>query len=181
MNARISRRQFFQWTGCGLFAAAFPIDLWRWGTETGSLARVTRSQINIYRDPDFQSEIIARKQRDDLIHVYYPLTVERGVNRLWYRTWGGYVHCAYLQPVSVQLNPVLDSVPEPGVPVEVTVPFSQSMRYRNYIGWGISPDGAGPRQAVHSNNPERKRKYVQKLKSPAGVFTGSAGGRGGAG
>lgn len=135
MNARISRRQFFQWTGCGLFAAAFPIDLWRWGTETGSLARVTRSQINIYRDPDFQSEIIARKQRDDLIHVYYPLTVERGVNRLWYRTWGGYVHCAYLQPVSVQLNPVLDSVPEPGVPVEVTVPFSQSMRYRNYIGW----------------------------------------------
>ncbi|HZW04901.1 MAG TPA: hypothetical protein VFF68_13290, partial [Anaerolineaceae bacterium] len=131
----MTRRQFFQWTGAGMLGAAWQGTPLREWLDTGSLARVTRQQVNVYAETDMQSEVVGKKFRDEILHVYYPVTAESGVNRLWYRTWGGYVHSGHLQMVAVRTNAVDAPIPDGGCPGEVTVPFSQSTRYRQYQGW----------------------------------------------
>ncbi len=104
-------------------------NLWE-GFDTGDLARVTIYSVSVYKQPNDKSEIVRQRYRDELIHIYYEVNSPYGpgYNPLWYRVWGGYIHSAHIERVKVRLNPVLSSIPEKGQLVELTVPFSQSMR-----------------------------------------------------
>ena len=84
-----------------------------------------------------QNRIVTQRVRDELVNVYEE--VDSGTpayEPIWYRTWGGYLHRAHLQKVKVLFNEPLTAIPEGARPVaEVTVPYTQAMRYTKTYGW----------------------------------------------
>jgi hypothetical protein len=160
MSARLlSRRDFLKQV---LFHASgwafYPILNWTDRIGEEDLVRVTTRQVNIHSQPDRKSDVVMRRNRDEILKVYYPIDGSSGRNSLWYRVWGGFMHSAYLQPVKVCHTPALTKVPDEGILAEVGVPFSQTYRrfrtgrwdlnYRLYygsthwiIGFEEGPDG----------------------------------------
>jgi lipoprotein-anchoring transpeptidase ErfK/SrfK len=105
--------------------------------DTGEMARVAVRSVYVYNQPWDKSPIIYQRFRDELINLYYEVNSDLGPinNPVWFRVWGGYVHSAHLQKVKFKLNTVLTEVPKAGQLAQVTVPFSQAMRYSVYNGW----------------------------------------------
>ena len=135
-SKRFSRRDFLKlcsFSAAGLAFAPFP----RWGGEmsAGDLVRVAANYVNVYSAPSLDSDVEYRRNRDDLLHVYYDVQSEDTYNPLWYRVWCGYAHSTYLQPVKFMLNSPLAVVPQAGMLVEVTVPYTRAMRYKENSGW----------------------------------------------
>lgn len=123
----ISRRNFLKISGLALGTLAFnPIFPYYEETGYGELARIAVKEIDLYAEPDDKSEIIGKRYRDQLVHVYEEVTSSKGptYNPLWYRVWGGYLHSAHIQKVKVQINKTLSYVPESGQLAELTVPYS---------------------------------------------------------
>jgi lipoprotein-anchoring transpeptidase ErfK/SrfK len=118
--------------------ALIPFQQWadRMGEE--NLVRVTTGEVNIYKSPDRKSEVVMRRRRDDLLNAYYEVEGESGRNSRWYRLWGGFAHSGYLQPVKVGHFPALTSIPETGVLVEVSVPFTQTFRLSRRGNWEVN-------------------------------------------
>ena len=134
----ISRREFLKIGGLAFTSLAFrplpPDDL----VPPAGIARVTVSAIRVYQEPSFKSEKIGWRQRDRLVEIIEEVTGPDGpwYNPRWYRVVGGYAHSAYLQRVeSAHLNEPLRRVPQGGRLGEVTVPFSQSLRYLRSGDW----------------------------------------------
>jgi len=100
-----------------------------------TLGRVTTRLVYVYQAPDFNSQQLYMRYRDDLVHLYYPVDTGEGRNPLWYRVWKGYIHSAFLQRVETRLNPTLVKVVEPGVLGEVTVPYTRAYQFRRESGW----------------------------------------------
>lgn len=104
-------------------------------TDTGDVARVAIKSVSVYSRPSDKSTILYQRYRDELINIYEEIVSEDGpgYNPVWYRVWRGYVHSAYLQRVKTRLNPVPSKItPESGVLAQVTVPYTQTMRYNSY-------------------------------------------------
>ena len=99
--------------------------------------RVATDSVSVYSQPSDESRIQYQHYRDDLVNYYYEVESEYGpdYNPRWYRVWGGYMHSANLQKVSTILNPILDSIPEPRILAEVTVPFTQVMWLKGKKLW----------------------------------------------
>lgn len=103
-----------------------------------ALLRVGADRVNVYGRPDRASEIIEKKEKDDLLCGYYQVLSGNGRNRLWYRVWKGYVHSAGLQLVGNCQNRELVKLPAEGLLAEVSVPYSQSVRYSGRAGWELN-------------------------------------------
>ena len=136
MNGKFTRRDFLKYTAAGLGSLAFRSP---YGTgadpEGGDLARVATTSISVYSKPNDKSTILYQRNRDDLVNIYYEVVSEDGpgYNPLWYRVWRGYIHSANLARVKVHLNEPVSNIPEKtGQLAEVTVPFTQTMRYLTY-------------------------------------------------
>ena len=132
MHADISRREFLKMSGLGLGAVAFaPFMDPLLGMEGGEVIRVATHSISVYSQPDDKSTILYQRHRDDLVNVYDEIVSPQGpgYNPIWFKVWRGYMHSARVQKVSQKLNEVAGSVPERGQLAEVTVPYTQSMRY----------------------------------------------------
>lgn len=131
MSKGISRRDFIKLGGLavgGLAYNSFPAPQEEYGSSLDEIGRVTIKSISVFAEPNVDAETVAYRFIDELLNLYYPLTPISGpsYNPLWYRVWGGYVHSAYIQRTKVQLNPVLNSLPESGHQLcEVTVPYTQ--------------------------------------------------------
>lgn len=132
MQSDISRRDFLKLSGLSLGAVAFQpfmgplLDM-----EGGMVIRVATHSISVYSEPDDESTILYQRHRDDLVNVYEEIVSPQGpgYNPIWFKVWRGYMHSARVQKVSQRLNKVASSVPERGQLAEVTVPYTQSMRY----------------------------------------------------
>lgn len=138
MIKRINRREFLKIGMLGLGSMAFtPVFPRPSEQDLGPLARVTVYEIDLRAEPRDDSAIIGKRYRDQLVHIYEEVTSPDGpaYNPLWYRVWGGYLHSAYLQKVSIRLNPEAASVPETGQLCEVTVPFTIAYQYSSWAGW----------------------------------------------
>lgn len=141
MKEKLTRRDFIKLSALALGSLAFRPFFHKndFTTYNDSLAvaRIGTRSISIYSQPSDKSEIVYTRYRDDLLNLYYQVVSEDGPswNPLWYRVWRGYIHSAHLQLVETRLNPVLSSVPEGGRLGEISVPFSQSMRYSKWDGW----------------------------------------------
>lgn len=138
MTINLSRRDFLKISGLNLAGLAL-IPGVEHGLERDSveLVRVGTKSVSVYSQPWDQSRILFQRYRDEVLHVYFTVTSEKGpgYNPIWYRVWGGYVHSANLQKVSYRTNPVVDKIPEKGMLVEVTVPSTQTMRFTRWTGW----------------------------------------------
>jgi lipoprotein-anchoring transpeptidase ErfK/SrfK len=139
MKPPLSRRDFLKLGGLALGSLAFRPFFPRGSDQDyGDLARVTVHEIDLRGEANDTSEIVGKRYRDQLVHIYYELEATDGpefYNRLWYRVWGGYLHSAYLQRVEIDFNEPLSEIGEEGQLCEVTVPFTQSYSYSRYAGW----------------------------------------------
>lgn len=105
--------------------------------DDSDLVRVATGSVSIYSMPDDQSLITGQRFRDDLIHVYKEVNSGTpAYNPIWYRVWGGYMHRGRLQKVKVLFNEPLTTIPEGTRQLaEVTMPYSQAMRYTKTYNW----------------------------------------------
>ena len=134
----ISRRDFLKLSALGLGTMAFSpakgkFDLF----DDRMLVRVATEVISVHSLPSDESRIVGQWYKDDLLTVYETITAETpAYNPIWYRVWGGFVHRARMQRVQVLYNPT-QSYFEEGKRylAEVTVPYTQTMRYSKYYGW----------------------------------------------
>ena len=133
MSLHYSRRDFLKLSSLALTSLAFkPVFDFAELEDTGPLIRVaidSSKSVSVHSRPDEDSTILFQRYRDEILPVYYEVLSDKKpvYNPLWYRVWGGYIHCAQVQPVSVKLNQVPGSLPEGFSPIEVTVPYTQSL------------------------------------------------------
>jgi len=133
-----SRRDFLKFSTSTVASLALSPLLPGLGSfDDADQVRVAASSISVYSEPTDQSLIVRQLFRDELVHVYKE--VDAGApayNPIWYRVWGGYVHRGRLQKVKTVFNQPLDTFPEEmRQPAELTVPYSQAMRYSKAYGW----------------------------------------------
>ena len=141
MSPNISRRDFLKLTGLTLSSLAFkPSFDYSEFEDSGPLIRVAidaSKTLSVYSRPDEESEIKFQRYRDEILPVYYEVISDKKpiYNPLWYRVWGGFIHCAQVQPVSVKLNQIPGYLPEGLTAIEITVPYTQSMFQRTEGNW----------------------------------------------
>jgi lipoprotein-anchoring transpeptidase ErfK/SrfK len=141
MSRKLSRREFLKLGGLSLGTMAYtpfvPRDR---DQDEGNIARVTIHEVDVRAEPRDGSQIVGKRYRDQLVHIYYelePPDAPAFYNKLWYRVWGGYLHSSYLQKVKINYNTPLSEIPESGQLAEVTVPYSQSYTFNQYEGWQV--------------------------------------------
>ncbi|MEJ2486324.1 MAG: L,D-transpeptidase [Anaerolineales bacterium] len=144
MKHKLSRRDFLKigaLTMGGLaFREGFPPG--RYEAEPLKLGRVAYHSISVFDAPQVDARTVGYRFRDTLLNLYERLEPDTGplYNPVWYRVWGGYVHSAYVQPVAVQMQTPLESVPQHGLLTEVSVPYSQPYNFTSRDGWQINSD-----------------------------------------
>jgi hypothetical protein len=107
--------------------------------DQGILGRIsTFYGLDVRAKPNDTSEIIGKRLRDQVVHIYeeiIPPGIAPDSPWRWYRVWGGYLHNAHIQKVRIHLNDPAPAVPETGVLCEVTVPYTMAMQFNNVQGW----------------------------------------------
>ncbi|GAP12059.1 hypothetical protein BECAL_03259 [Bellilinea caldifistulae] len=153
--AQISRREFLKLSGIGALAFfSLPLRLDRLlstrlpETEVSlpRLGRVTAPKIDGYQRPSFNAELKKTYWRDLVLSIT-EVTLggeDSGHNRIWYGVEDGvYVHSGDIQPVNLQKQSPVASLPEGGALAEVSVPFTDTLwdlrrqdwfSYRLYYG-----------------------------------------------
>jgi lipoprotein-anchoring transpeptidase ErfK/SrfK len=133
-----SRRDFLKLSASTFVGLAISPFLPRLGPfDDAEQVRVTAKSVSVYREPNDQSLIVGQYFRDELVHIYKEVNSGTPLyNPIWYRVWGGYLHRSRLQKVKVIFNQPLTAIPE-GVRrvAELTVPYTQAMRYTKTYGW----------------------------------------------
>lgn len=140
MPKRLSRRDFLKLGGLALSGLAFrPVFPRQGDQDYGQLARVTTRELDLLGEPNFESEIVGKRYRDQLVQIYYEVHPPTGpvYNPRWYRVWGGYLHSTHLQRVEIKFNEPASQIPADGQLGEITVPYTQSYRYTRYDGWQL--------------------------------------------
>jgi lipoprotein-anchoring transpeptidase ErfK/SrfK len=138
MQQSMSRREFLKLGALSSFGLAFsPLSEIKGKTQLGQIGRVAYDSISVFDAPHLQASTLGFKFRDQLLNIFYPLTPLKGpaYNPLWYRIWGGYVHSALLQPVAIQYNQVMASLPEKVHLCRLTIPYSQAFTFSRADGW----------------------------------------------
>lgn len=153
MKKLITRREFLKLSGAAfgsaLFGSAFqsgsggPLQFTndfprQPGIDMGTLARVAVKQVDVRSLPNDQAPIVGNRFRDQIIQIYEELRPPDApifYNTLWYRVWGGYIHSARLQKVTVRLNDPVAWVSPAGQLAEVTVPYTTAYQFTKWDGW----------------------------------------------
>src|SRR3990172_8379502 len=134
----ISRRDFLNLSASTLAGMVFSPFLPDLGTfEDAEQVRVTTSSVSVYREPNDQSWIVGQWFRDELVNIYGEVNSGTpAYNPVWYRVWGGYMHRGRTQKVKTLFNTPLTAIPD-GIRqlAELTVPYTQAMRYTKTYGW----------------------------------------------
>lgn len=139
MSRSFSRRDFFKIGALALGGMAmspyFPdredVDI------IGNLGRIAYPSISVLDKPKFDADTVGFLFRDDLINLYKRITPPEGpaYNPVWYRVWGGYIHSAFVQPVEIRFNTILERVNQGGQLTFLSVPFSQPYSFSKAYGW----------------------------------------------
>jgi len=136
--SQISRCDFLKLSASGFLGLGFSPFLPSLGTfEDSPQVRVASKSVSVYSGPSDQTSIVSQRFRDELVNIYEEVNGGAPVyNPIWYRVWGGYIHRGRLQKVKVLFNEPLTSIPEGTRQVaELTVPYTQAMRYTKTYGW----------------------------------------------
>lgn len=134
----LSRRDFLKISASTLTSLAFSSFLPGPGSfDDAEQVRVATNSISVYSEPNDQSLIVRQYFRDELVHIYKEIDAGApAYNPIWYRVWGGYIHRGRVQRVKTIFNKPLDTFPDGSrQPAELTVPYSQAMRYTKTYGW----------------------------------------------
>jgi hypothetical protein len=124
----VSRREFLKLAGLSFGSLAFDYLPPEAHPPVTTLARCTFDNIPVLVKPDPQSEKKRALLRDDLVTVMEEVRGANGPegNSRWLRLMDGFAHTAYLQEVQFRFQPIQYQIPEEGLFMEVTVPFSDA-------------------------------------------------------
>ena len=133
-----SRRDFLKLSALSLGSLAFrdflpPEDQ----VPPFGYGRVTIGSIRVRSEPSWDGEHAGWRHRDRVMPLLEEI-ISSGdpvYNPRWYRIVGGFVHSAYIQLVEMRYQKPLRNAPEEGQIAEVTVPYTQSLRYYHRSGW----------------------------------------------
>ena len=140
---KISRRDFLKIGGLALGSLAFrPTTAGLPQSDTPfpiGIARVTIKEIDIFKEPSAESEVIGVAKRDQLLPVYEELNFvypEYANSPCWYRLDKGFAASSYTQRVDGRcLHKPVHWFPKSGQLGEISVPYTRSYRYTEYYGW----------------------------------------------
>lgn len=135
---QFSRRDFLKISASAFTGMAFSPFLPRLGDFNDvEQVRITTSSVSVYSAPNDQSLIVGQRFRDELVNVYGEVNSGTpAYNPIWYRVWGGYIHRGRTQRIKVLFNQPLTSLAEGSRQLaELTVPYTQAMRYTKTYGW----------------------------------------------
>ncbi len=126
-----SRRDFlkyFSFALAGSFISGSVSDIFKLGSESiePQLGRVTLADFGLYSEPDLNSKLLQKMEKDSLWQITGVTIGEDDQldNRIWYELDGkGFAHSGRIQPVRQDLNRVDTSIPEDGCLGEITMPF----------------------------------------------------------
>ncbi len=125
----ISRREFLKIIGAGFFAfILLPTTDSFLGFPDDQYGRVAIDSINVYNAPSFKAKII-NTHKKDTVFLIPGIIVGEGApsNQIWYKVGEeGYAYSGDIQPVRIQLNPVVTDMPSSGALCEVTIPFTDA-------------------------------------------------------
>jgi hypothetical protein len=138
--SRLTRRQFLKLAGSAVCAAAcLPfLDVERalageaepqvQTTPPASLGRIASWGVEVHTQPKPDSRLVRITQRDEVLPLYEQTIGEAALsyNLIWYKTQGGYVHSAWVQPVEDKLNPPLPAQAAWKFWGELTVPYTDA-------------------------------------------------------
>ena len=136
--SQISRRDFLKLGASAITGLGLSPFLPGLGTFEDALqVRVATKSVSVHSASNDQSRIVMQRFRDELVNVYEEVdTGPPAHNPIWYRVWGGYMHRGRLQKVKVLFNEPLTTIPEGTRQLaELTVPYTQAMRYTKTYGW----------------------------------------------
>jgi lipoprotein-anchoring transpeptidase ErfK/SrfK len=99
--------------------------------------RIAWDWLPVRKKPTFYADEVDRRYLDQVIPLLNVVEGPDGPahNPLWYRIVGGYIYSGYIQPVETVLYAPARTVPKTGALAEVTVPFTDSLRFLRNSGW----------------------------------------------
>ena len=136
--SRVSRRDFLKIStsviaGSGLSPFLPGLEAF----DDTQQVRVATASVSVQSASNDESRIVMQRFRDEIVNMY--AEVDTGIpvhNPIWYRVWGGYMHRGRLQKVKTLFNEPLTAIPEgTRLVAELTVPYTQAMRYTKTYGW----------------------------------------------
>lgn len=127
MSNTLNRRAFLKLGGAGLLATTMRLRAGLASDRAIFLGRIINRQY-IFDRPTEEAERLVKLKQDDVISVYEKLTLpdQLPYDRNWFRTGGGYVNAATVQPVQRKYNHPLAEVPAVGLLGEITIPFADA-------------------------------------------------------
>jgi hypothetical protein len=133
----LSRREFLKLSGASLvalFALAAPRSVLANSIlhqdNTVSMGRIVANNTKAYDSPSLDGKVVNTYYKDLVLPINEVAigTGEPTYNKVWYRINGeGYVHSGGVQPVRIDLNPVVSTIAAGGQLAELTVPFSDAI------------------------------------------------------
>jgi hypothetical protein len=134
----LSRRDFLKLSTSGLLGLGLSPIFRVPGTFNDSTqVRVATKSVSVYHKPTDRSAVMHQLFRDEVVNIYEEVDGGEPVyNPIWYRVWGGFAHRGRLQNVKTLHNTPLNSIPDGKRQLsEITVPYTQAMRYTKTYGW----------------------------------------------
>src|SRR5215208_45152 len=134
----LSRRDFLKVSTSGLLGLGLsPLIRIPLAFDDSTQVRIEAKAVSVYRESTDRSGIVHQLFRDEVVNIYGEVDGGEPIyNPIWYRIWGGYVHRGRLQKVKTLYNEPLNSIPEGTRQLaEITVPYTQAMRYTKTYGW----------------------------------------------
>ena len=174
----VTRREFLKFTWANRIGQKdLPVPDYAGQGEAIQLYRVTADFVRVRKEPDSSSEVAYQVYRDDLIHGYYDLPAGIGKIGHWIRTWGGYVYCGYLQPVTFRTNDTVNANSGTPILTEISAPYIDSIlleraghwrgNYRLYYGsthWAVDVVEGPDQQPWYEIRDWYKRNYYAPAK-----------------
>jgi lipoprotein-anchoring transpeptidase ErfK/SrfK len=125
----LSRKEFLKLCSLGLTGLFIPPFRDFQDLMPGLQGRVIDNEITLFDKPAFDAREV-KKYWKDMVLPISRVTVgaeEPAYNRIWYLIGDeGYAHSGNIQPVKTLLNQPRPAIPEPGLLMEVSVPFTDA-------------------------------------------------------
>jgi hypothetical protein len=126
----MKRRDFLKLSSIAVIGLALPRYrlLEQVSAPPASLGRITTWRQAVRAEPKGKGALVANKAYDEIISLTGQVLGEAPwpSNPIWYRTEGGYIHSAFVQPVEIQPSSGPAPIVPPGNWVQVSVPIAET-------------------------------------------------------
>ena len=117
-----------------LFALAAPRLVYADSTSNQdsaiSLGRIVTNAVQVYDKPALDAKVVKTLYKDLVLPITEVAigTTDLASNQIFYEmNHEGYVYSGNVQPVKIELNPVITAIPQGGQLAEITVPYSDAI------------------------------------------------------